>query len=169
MSEQGAATVADGRYVVDPANSKAGFRARGGWGLFKVPGHFEEFGGEVNVAGGQFTASGKASSSSINTRLGMRDWHLRTGDYLHAKSHPEIGLEVTQGSLAEGRASAQVSVRGKTVPSELRVEVLEAGGDRLRLKAHGEVARKAFGMRPPAFGVGPLIELDLEITAVRSA
>ena len=84
-----------GRWEVDPAHSSVEFRVRHA-GVARVRGNFDVFEGELVVApGGAITARGAIVAASLTTRLGVRDEHLRSSDFLDVEHHPRIGFAST--------------------------------------------------------------------------
>src|SRR5687767_1396134 len=77
-----------GRWTVDPGHSSVDFRVRHA-GVARVRGTFDVFEGELVVdADGGVTARGEIDAASLTTRLGVRDEHLRSSDFLDVERHP---------------------------------------------------------------------------------
>jgi polyisoprenoid-binding protein YceI len=80
-----------GRWTIDPDHSSITVTAQH-LGLSRIRGRFRRFGGEIVVAEPreQSFTTARIDAASIDTGNGMRDDHLRTGDFLDVERHPEI-------------------------------------------------------------------------------
>ncbi len=115
-----------GTWALDPAHSTVGFWARH-LGLSKVRGHFGEFSADIQVA--ERTEDSKVeaviSAASIDTKLDMRDNHLRSADLLDVENHPEIrftSTSVEPGTDSTWNVNGDLTVRGVTKPATMVVE-----------------------------------------------
>jgi polyisoprenoid-binding protein YceI len=139
-----------GVWNVDPDRSTIGFRAKSTWGLTTVKGRFREFSGDGQIADGQ-TLFGHIDiqTASLDTKLSMRDQHLRSADYLDAEKFPDISVVVTGADAINGDIvdlRAQLTVKGTTCPLPLRAKVAMVDDASVRLTAHTTVDRKDFGV-----------------------
>ncbi len=141
-----------GTWALDPAHSTVGFWARH-LGLSKVRGHFGEFTADITVAEPIEDSRVEAviSTASIDTKLEMRDNHLRSADLLDVENNPEIRFTSTSvESRGDGTwdVSGDLSVRGVTNPATMVVEF------------HGEVEDPMSGTKRSGFSGS--LEIDRE-------
>jgi polyisoprenoid-binding protein YceI len=139
-----------GVWNVDPNQSTIGFRANSMWGLAPVKGRFTEFTGDGQITDSQ-TIFGRIDihTASLDTKLGMRDKHLRSADYFDAEKFPDISVVVTGAEAVNGDTvdlRVQLTVKGTTAPLPLRAKVAGVDDGTLRLTAHTTVDRKDFGV-----------------------
>ena len=118
-------------------------------------------------------------AASISTRIAPRDWHLRSGDFLDVRRHPEIRVRVEAIEPASDEGVAAVAVfelHGQRGPVELRGhfhQSPDAGGNgagSLLLHLQGTLDRRAFGIRarpPVEWVVGREVLLDVEVALER--
>jgi polyisoprenoid-binding protein YceI len=156
-----------GRWRVDAARSRAGFRVRK-LGGHVVDGGFGELDGEVTVAGRELTAAGSVRVASIDTGNADRDAHLRAPSFFDADGHPEIHFEAC-GAVPVGRRSWRVdgtlTIRGRTRPAQL--SVTQVGPERLLVR--GEIDRRDFGLTwgrviEATGAVSPTVALELDLS-----
>jgi polyisoprenoid-binding protein YceI len=159
--------VPTGRWRVDPAHSRAGFRVRK-LGGHVVEGAFGDLDGEVMVAGRELTAAGSVRVASIRTGNADRDAHLRAPSFFDADGHPEIHFEA-RGAVPVGRRSWRVdgalTIRGRTRPA--RLSATQVGPERLLVR--GEIDRREFGltwgrMIEATAAVSPTVALELDLS-----
>jgi len=139
-----------GVWNVDPNRSTITFKAKSMWGLAPVKGRFAEFSGD-----GQITDSRKifgridVQAASVDTKLGKRDDHLRSADFLEADKFPDISVVVTYAEAVTGDTvdlRAQLTVKGTTGPLPLRTKVAVLDDGSVRLIAQATINRKDFGV-----------------------
>jgi polyisoprenoid-binding protein YceI len=139
-----------GVWSVDPNRSTIGFRVKSMWGLAPVKGRFTEFTGDGQITDAQ-TLFGRIDihTASLDTKLGMRDAHLRSAEYFDAEQFPAISIVVTGAEAINGDIvdlRAQLTVKGNTAPLPLRANVAMVDGGAVRLSAQTVVDRKDFGV-----------------------
>ncbi|MHB8692523.1 MAG: YceI family protein [Solirubrobacteraceae bacterium] len=162
------APLPDGTYTLDVHRSELRFRAVA-WRLMPVRGTIRPTSGTVSILRNSLSAAGTADATSINTGIGVRDWHLRHSHYLNAKMFPAIQLSVERCRRESGEAQATLEVRGQPISLPLTLTAIEAhDGGGLRVKASGRFDRTGVGMLAPVFGVSRMIDIDLTIVATRS-
>ena len=159
-------SVEDGEYVVDVERTRLGFRAKA-FCLTWVNGTLKARSGLIRVQGGTISGRGSADAASVDTRLRVRNWHLRTGHYLHAKRHPEVQLRVDGTSITAAETSVTLTVREQDLRFPMRIDQVEAFDDELIVKLSGTFDRTGLGMLPRLMGVSRLIDLDLMIVSRR--
>lgn len=79
-------------WVQDPYHSKLGFTVTH-LGIADVPGHFEDFSVSITASEDDFSDAQielTVQTASINTRVGDRDDHLRSGDFFDVEEFPEM-------------------------------------------------------------------------------
>jgi polyisoprenoid-binding protein YceI len=159
-------SVADGEYIVDVDRTRLTFRAKA-FCLTWVSGTLRARSGQIRAQGGTISGRGTADAASVDTRLTIRNWHLRTKHYLHAKRHPEVQLGVEVATIAATEVFADLTVRERDVRFPIRIDHVEAAGDKLTVNLSGTFDRRGLGMLPRFMGVSRLVHLDLEIVAKR--
>ncbi len=114
-------------WQIDFAHSEIGFSVRHMM-ISKVRGQFEKFSGHVNFDENDPTQTAvdiTIEISSINTRDGQRDNHLRSADFFDAANYPVMAFkskQVEQLSGDEGRLVGDLTIRGVTKEVALDVE-----------------------------------------------
>lgn len=161
-----------GTYEVDPAGCDITFTTRHMFGLGPVKGRFALRSGSVVVAL-PITASlvvAAIETASFGTGNPQRDKHIRSGDFLDAKNHPEIvftstGIgETEQGWVLRG----EITARGVIAPIELKVIEVAMEGDVITLRVTGTVDRYAHGITKMKGMAGRYLALDIRARAVRA-
>ena len=143
----GAAT---GRWVLDPAGSRAEFHVKHFWGAITVHGSFGQITGE-GIVGADGTITGRLvmDAESLSTRNKQRDKHLRSADFFNTEHHREVVLTVTGGKPAGPRALAcqgTLEAAGHVEPVEFTAHVEEVSENAVTLRAELVVDRTKFGM-----------------------
>jgi len=139
-----------GVWNLDQNRSTIGFRAKSMWGLATVKGRFTEFNGDGQITDAQ-TIFGRIDihTASLDTKLAIRDAHLRSAAYFDAEKFPDISVVVTGAEAINGDIvdlRAQLTVKGTTAPLPLRARVAVVDGGAVRLSAQTTVDRKDFGV-----------------------
>jgi polyisoprenoid-binding protein YceI len=144
------------KWKIDPEHSEIRFKVRYLM-LSWITGTFDHFVGEIEAPEHHFEA-GKiffwASTQSINTRLGLRDHHLRSVDFFHAEMFPELTFRSRFFTHKQGNQyhlNGDLTIKGITREVDLEViheGVLEAhdGGRRAGFEITGQIDRKDFGL-----------------------
>ena len=160
-----------GRWDVDPAQSRVGFTAKTMWGLVGVKGHFHRYTGSLEVDEHGSRGTLEIESASLDTKLGMRDNHLRSGDFFAADEHPKVTFTInsiaTEGDGVE--IDGDLVIKGKPVHLHLPVTVGGDGRERLLLTASATIERAAAGMTWNRVGMisGPA-KLDVDLVLERA-
>jgi polyisoprenoid-binding protein YceI len=175
---------AAGTYEIDPAHSGVEFVSRYAM-LAKVRGRFGVFSGTIHIdeAPERSWTEVEIDASSIDTNMGMRDDHLRSGDFLDLENHPTMsyrssGLEITGDRSF--RLHGDLTLRGTTLPVDLDVEyegesVGLRGERRVGFTATGEIDREAFGitwnqaLETGGVLVGRSVKIELDVQAIYRA
>jgi polyisoprenoid-binding protein YceI len=165
-----------GTWDIDPVHSDVSFVVRH-LGVSKVRGRFDTFSGQLVTAENPLESSVTATidASTISTRNGQRDEHVRSEDFLHTGDHPEITYRSTGVRFEEGDVfilDGELTVRGVTkhVPLVLEINGFGdgmQGGKVAGFSATTEISRKEFGVTGGAAGavVSDKIQIALEIEA----
>jgi len=144
-------------YKIDPAHSEVGFRIRHFFS--KVPGHFNDFQGTIQLDEKNLAASSvdvTIQATSINTNNERRDTHLRSEDFFFVEKYPTLTFKSTKVTPVEGDAhkfkiDGDLTMRGVTKPVTLDAELTGIGavgkmGSRAGFEATTRVNRKDFGI-----------------------
>ncbi|MBM3908882.1 MAG: YceI family protein [Gemmatimonadetes bacterium] len=115
-----AAGAQDGKYVRDPAHSEINFV--GASRLLDANGFWEKWDADITFDPADWSkASVKLviDAKSINTRVERRDNHLRSKDFFHADSFPQITFAskiVNKMSDTKVNITGDLTIRGVTKP-----------------------------------------------------
>ena len=162
------------RWEIDPENTTIEF-AIGKSPLHRVRGSFRGVRGSVLTAGhkvGDAMIQVEIDAASIDTRFKMRDWHLRTGQFLGVKRFPTITFSSTrveergQDGL---RVFGNLTIRGATrqIALDARVEQRDAG--RSRVTAQTVIDHRDFMVGPKLMGLVVGNDVAVEMTLVLHA
>jgi polyisoprenoid-binding protein YceI len=138
---------AAGTYRIDPSTSTITFTTRHMFGTAAVKGSFDLRASEITVAE-PVTAShvaATAAADSFTTGNPKRDKHVRSVDFLHADTHPDISFRST-GLVHDGASwllHGTITARGNTAPVELTIIEASTNPTGLTVKATGKVDRYA--------------------------
>lgn len=172
-----------GTWALDPSHTSVAFSVRH-LGLSKVRGRFSSFTGDVVIAEDptQSSVDVAIDVTSIDTRDGKRDEHLRTNDFFNAPEFPTMTFVSTSvsGGGSEWQVIGDLTIRGTT-----REVTLDAtfegtagdpwGGSRAAFTATTEVDREQFGMTWNAaletggVVVGKKVKIEIEAESVLQA
>ncbi len=136
-----------GTYRIDPSTSTITFTTRHMFGIAAVKGSFDLRAGEITVAE-PVTASevaAAAAADSFTTGNPKRDKHVRSVDFLHADTHPDISFRST-GLVHDGASwvlRGIITARGNTAPAELTIIEASTNPNGLTVRATGKVDRYA--------------------------
>jgi polyisoprenoid-binding protein YceI len=167
--------LAPGTWQVDQAGSEIRFTVRTFWGLMPVKGHFERFGGSLEVRADGGAGELKIEADSLNTHNKARDKHLRSADFFDVEEHREVTFSVaslTQSAIGltiEG--SLQVGAASIPLELELELEVAVDGVDatHAKLRALTRIPRAQAGMTWNRAGmIAGEADLHVELALTRS-
>lgn len=168
-------------YKIDPAHSEVFFQVR--HLVTKVRGRFSDFEGTIDYNEGSPETSSvnfSIKTASIDTNVGDRDTHLRSGDFFAAEEHPTLTFKSKKITKKGGESFdvlGDLTVRGTTKEITLPVSFLGNatdpwGGKRIGFEAETTLNRKDFGLNWNAaletggFLVGDDVKVTLSIQAV---
>jgi polyisoprenoid-binding protein YceI len=170
-----------GTWNIDPAHSEVGFVIR--HLMSKVRGSFTDFAGTVEIAENVLDskATVEIQITSIDTRNGDRDAHIRSAEILDLENHPTMKF-VSTGVRENGAnylLDGTLTIRDVTRPITLDLEFNGTGGDpwggtRVGFSATTSISRKEYGIEfnIPLGGdkalLGDKVDVQLEIQAARA-
>src|SRR5262245_41478566 len=171
-------------YVLDHTHSRIGFVARHAM-VTKVRGSFNDFEGTIHIDEDLSKSWAKATIKvdSIDTRNADRDGHLRTNDFLDAKSFPEISFASTGAKQVDDttvRVSGDLTIKDVTKPVEIDFEFQGAatdpfGNERVGFEGSTVINRKDWGitwnaaLETGGVLVSEKVTLEFEISAIKQA
>jgi polyisoprenoid-binding protein YceI len=177
---QGVALPPVGTYTFDKAHTELGFVAR--HMISKVRGRFTEFDGTIAIGDGleDSHVEVEIDAGSIWTNTGMRDDHLRSGDFLEAETYPKLTFRST-AVRPTGGATFQV-VGDLTIKDTTNEVVLDAeflgfgpgsqGGTVVAFTAKTEIDREDWDMtwnvavETGGLLVGKKVQLEIDVEAL---
>jgi len=157
MAEMLASPAAGGRWVIDPAGSRALFAVKQFWGAATVHGSLGPLSGEGSVgADGTVTSVLTIDAASLNTNNKVRDAHLRSADFFDVKRHPHLVVTVTAARPAGPAAldcQGVIEAAGRVQPVEFTAHVRDLTPDAVVIEAELLVDRTGFAMTWSLLGV----------------
>jgi polyisoprenoid-binding protein YceI len=169
-------------WTVDKAHSEIGFAVRH-MGISTVRGRFDDFDATITLDPtdpSSFRADASVDVSSINTRNGRRDGHLRSDDFFDAENHPTLTFTSKRIQNVNGNSFqivGDLTMRGTTHEVVLDGVIVGTAGEgenqRVAIEAETTVDRFDYGLQwdrlTEAGGlvVGRDVRITLEIQAVR--
>ncbi|KOU08888.1 hypothetical protein ADK86_02605 [Streptomyces sp. NRRL F-5755] len=183
LARQGGAELPPpGAWTIDPMHSTVAATAQH-LGITSVHGRFLDFAGRIEISEDLEKSSVEAviKTASIDTGNGMRDGHLRTGDFLDVEQYPEMTYRSTGLEPAgpdRWTVHGELSLRGVVRPVDLDLSYLGTGPDpwggvRAAFNATAELRREDFKMnynQVVAAGIaaiGTTLRVELDIQAVQ--
>jgi polyisoprenoid-binding protein YceI len=174
-----AVNIPTGVWEIDPVHSNVMFNIRHMLAA-KVRGIFNELKGTIVIADPIENSSVdvEIDATSIDTRNDTRDAHLKSADFLDVENYPTITFKSKSLELksdTEGLLKGDLTIRGKTLPVDLHVELLDVATGRegkpvVGFSATTEINRDDFGVSWNApletggliLGKNVKIEIDIE-------
>jgi polyisoprenoid-binding protein YceI len=177
---QGIALPPVGTYRFDKAHTELGFVAR--HMISKVRGRFTEFDGKI-VIGDSFEDSYvevEIDAASIWTNTGMRDDHLRSGDFLEAETYPKLTFRSTAVRPTGGttfQLVGDLTIKDTTNEVVLDAEFLgfgpgSQGGTVVAFTAKTEIDREDWDMtwnmavETGGLLVGKTVQIEIDVEAL---
>ncbi|MCA9972103.1 MAG: polyisoprenoid-binding protein [Anaerolineales bacterium] len=172
-------------WQIDFAHSEINFTVRHMM-ISKVRGQFESFDGTVNFDPdnpANTTVNIRVDTSSINTKEGQRDGHLKSPDFLDVETYPTMtftSTRVEQTGDDTARLVGDLTIRGVTKEVVLNVEYAGQakspwGTTSAGFSASGKINRKDWGLtwnqalETGGVLVGDEIKIDIELELVQVA
>jgi len=163
---------APARWNVDPSATHARFVARTLWGLIPVRGSLTARSGHLLVEPPSASGELLLDAASVDTRLRLRNFHLRTRDYFDSARHPDVRFvahTLTPAGSDQISVEGELTVAGHTAPVALECSTRPQGPDRIELTGQARVDRHSFAMSggqlPGLIPAG--VELSVEVGLVR--
>lgn len=159
-------------FVRDPNHSQINFTADSR--LLSAPGTFDRWDAEIRFDAANVEATSlriAIDAASVNTRIEMRDRHLRSADFFAVDSFPQITFVSTfVNNAAEGRLliTGDLTVRGKTkritIPARLNFFDAQAGMG--RVTGNFVIDRNEFGVgfNPPMNPIAAEVPVQFDVT-----
>ncbi|WP_418959318.1 YceI family protein [Streptomyces tritici] len=174
-----------GEYTIDPAHSSIGFTVRHAM-VTNVRGSFAEHEGTLKLDGADPAKSAAAIDvkiASIDTGIGDRDNHLRSGDFFDAEQFPLMSFRSTEAEQLGGdkyRVKGDLTIKDVTKPLSIDLEFNGAatdvyGNERVGFEGTAEILRSEWGLTWNAaletggVMVSDKVKLNFDISAIRNA
>lgn len=150
-----------GTWVVDPAASTIGFRAKAFLGM-KVTGRFERY--ETSITVGADGSSSRASVSvhadSVATGSKKRDEHLRASNVFSAKEFPIIEFTTTTITQTANGVDLAGNLRVRAITKPITLHAVRSQDGKEHYTAETVVLPKEFGITRPGTGKPLTIVID---------
>lgn len=174
-----------GEYAIDPAHSSIGFTVRHAM-VTNVRGSFAEHEGTLRLDGsnpGASAASIDVKIASIDTGIGDRDNHLRSGDFFDAEQFPLMTFRSTEAEQLGGdkyRVTGELTIKDVTKPLSIDLEFNGTatdvyGNERVGFEGSAEILRSDWGLTWNAaletggVMVSDKVKLNFDISAIKNA
>ncbi|MFE2284874.1 YceI family protein [Streptomyces sp. NPDC059443] len=174
-----------GDYVIDPAHSSIGFTVRHAM-VTNVRGSFADHEGTLHLDGSdpsRSTASIDVKIASVDTGIGDRDGHLRSGDFFDAETFPLMTFRSTSAARTGGdayRIDGELTIKDVTRPLSIDLEFNGSatdvyGNERVGFEGSAEILRSDWGLTWNAaletggVMVSDKVKLTFDISAIKKA
>lgn len=138
-----------GDWVLDPARSSISLKNRSLGGLMPTSGVFRQFTGHGTITqAGDVSGALTVTAASIDTKIGRRDKHLRSADFLDVGKYPDITFTLT-GAEPSGQGATvtgTLTVRDRTRPLTFEATSAVHEDDEVRLDAEVRIDHADFGL-----------------------
>ena len=138
---------------IDPDRSSVEFRSPGFWGLATVKGRFSRYEGTLDL-GREPAIELAIDATSLDTRNGIRDAHLRSRDFFRVKEHPHVRF-ISDSATLDGerlKVHGRLHAGAGSMPLEMDAE-LRPVGDELELDARTHADHRMLGMTKNPLGM----------------
>ncbi|PLS16792.1 hypothetical protein CVD28_17125 [Bacillus sp. M6-12] len=177
--------MANEKWVVDPTHSSVEFSVKHMM-IAKVKGVFHNFNASIDADPSDLTSANiefSVDASSIDTRNGDRDAHLKSGDFFDVEQYPNItfiSTNIVKKDEDEYEITGDVTLHGVT-RSETFTATFEGqgkdpwGNEKVGFSAEGKVNRSDYGLTYNAaletggVLIGDQIKLSITIEAGKQA
>jgi polyisoprenoid-binding protein YceI len=137
-----------GSWTLDPARTSITFHTKALW-ILPVTGTFHAVEGTGTVSdNGSITATLVVDATSVNTKNGKRDEHLRSADFFDVQKYPTIIFTVAEARLADPgdvHLAGDLTVHGQTRPLTVPAHVV-ATDDTATVTAEVHLDRSSWGL-----------------------
>ncbi|MFI5762839.1 YceI family protein [Streptomyces sp. NPDC051563] len=174
-----------GDYVIDASHSSIGFTVRHAM-VTNVRGTFAEHEGSLHLDGtdpARSTASIDVKIASVDTGIGDRDGHLRSGDFFDAETFPLMTFRSTEARQLGGdkyRITGELTIKDVTRPLSIDLEFGGSatdvyGNERVGFEGSAEILRSDWGLTWNAaletggVMVSDKVKLTFDISAIKQA
>ncbi|MFE9565241.1 YceI family protein [Streptomyces sp. NPDC006487] len=174
-----------GDYVIDASHSSIGFTVRHAM-VTNVRGSFADHEGALHLDGAdpsRSTASIDVKIASVDTGIGDRDGHLRSGDFFDAETFPLMTFRSTEAQQLGGdkyRITGELTIKDVTRPLAIDMEFGGAatdvyGNERVGFEGSAEILRSDWGLTWNAaletggVMVSDKVKLTFDISAIKQA
>ena len=144
-----------GTWRIDPTRSSVEFTASTLWGLVGVHGRFARYDGTLDLERSPAIEL-TIDADSIDTGMGLRDRHLRSGAFFDVDTHPEVRF-VSDRTRLEGdtlKVRGRLYAAGQSLPLDLDAS-LRRVGDELQVEARTQADHRELGMSHGLLGMIP--------------
>ncbi len=173
-----------GEYAIDPAHSSIGFTVRHAM-VTNVRGSFADHEGMLTLNGSDPSRSAAAIDvriASIDTGIGDRDGHLRSGDFFDVEQFPLMTFRSTSAEQLGGddyRIVGDLTIKDVTRPLAIDLEFNGSatdvyGNERVGFEGSAEILRSDWGLTWNAaletggVMVSDKVKLTFDISAIKS-
>ncbi len=142
-----------GVWRIDPTRSSVGFHVRTFYGLMTVKGRFHSYEGTMDL-GAQPAVELVIDADSLDTKLAMRDKHLRSADFFDVANQPQVRF-VSDSVALEGEAlevRGHLYAAGTNIPLDVDARVHHLDGE-LEVEATALVDQRQLGMTYSPLGM----------------
>ncbi|MEK6793473.1 MAG: YceI family protein [Spirochaetota bacterium] len=171
-----AAALSARTYIADPAHSSIGFSVKH-LGISTVRGLFKTFTTTFSAdeeKGVISALSADIDTASVDTRVDMRDNHLRSADFFDVKQFPaaKFVMKSYTGTKAGGKILGDLTLHGVTKPVTLDLVITGSmtdknGKTRIAGTATGVINRTDFGVgKKGEMPVSESVTLTIDIEAI---
>ncbi|MCY0934518.1 YceI family protein [Streptomyces sp. H34-S4] len=174
-----------GDYVIDASHSSIGFTVRHAM-VTNVRGAFADHEGTLHLDGAdpsRSTASIDVKIASVDTGIGDRDGHLRSGDFFDAETFPLMTFRSTEAEQLGGdkyRITGELTIKAVTRPLSIDLEFGGSatdvyGNERVGFEGSAEILRSDWGLTWNAaletggVMVSDKVKLTFDISAIKQA
>ena len=141
------------QWAIDTAHSQIQFAVKH-MGISTVRGTFAQFSGTITEEQGVVTGvTVDIDTASVNTNMGQRDEHLRSGEFFDSGTHPRATFTLTKldRSGDDVTASGDLTIRGVTHPVTLKGELAGPakdpwGNQKVSATLETRISRKEWGL-----------------------
>lgn len=165
------ATIAPGRYRVDPLRSQVRYSGKHLFGLGTVHATFSVRDGDLRIGdtAAESTTSVTVDAASFTSDNTKRDRDVRSAGLLDVEHYPDITFTSTQMQENPGDGwllPGTVTAHGRSVPVDVHVDRVATTGQDVLIHAWARnLDRTAFGISGSRGMVGRYLDLELDVVA----